>query len=129
MAKRILIVDDSFFMRMMIKKILTVNEYEVVGEAKNGFEAVMMYRQLKPDLVTMDITMPDMSGIESLKAIRLIDPCAKVIMLSAMSQENFLIEAFELGAVGYVIKPFSKDHLLQAVKKALSKIYLPKYSP
>lgn len=129
MAKRILIVDDSSFMRKMIKKILTENEYEVVGEAKNGLEAVTMYRQLKPDLVTMDITMPDMNGIKSLKAIRLIDPHARVIMLSAMGQKNFLIEAIELGAVGFVTKPFTKDQILQAVQRAFFKIYFPKYSP
>ncbi len=120
MGKRVLIVDDAAFMRMMIKNILTKNGFEVVGEASNGLEAVKLYQELKPDLVTMDITMPEMDGIEALKKIKEIDPNAKVIMVSAMGQQQLVIEAIQAGARDFIVKPFQPDRLLEAVNKALS---------
>jgi two-component system chemotaxis response regulator CheY len=119
-GKKVLIVDDAAFMRMMIKNILTKNGFEVVGEASNGAEAVELYKKLKPDLVTMDITMPEMDGIEALKKIKEIDPNAKVIMVSAMGQQQLVIEAIQAGAKDFIVKPFQPDRLLEAVNKALS---------
>ncbi len=120
MGKKVLIVDDAAFMRMMIKNILSKNGFEVVGEASNGAEAVELYKKLKPDLVTMDITMPEMDGIEALKKIKEIDPNAKVIMVSAMGQQQLVIEAIQAGAKDFIVKPFQPDRLLEAVNKALS---------
>lgn len=119
MSKRILIVDDAAFMRMMIKDILTKNGYEVVAEAGNGQEAVELYNEHRPDLVTMDITMPEMDGISSLKAIREIDPEAKVIMCSAMGQQAMVIDAIQAGAKDFIVKPFQAERVLEAVKKTL----------
>ena len=119
MTKRILVVDDAAFMRMMIKNILVKNGYEVVGEAENGAVAVQMYKQLQPDLVTMDITMPDMDGIEGVKEILKIDPNAKIIMCSAMGQQAMVIEAIKAGAKDFIVKPFQQDRILQAVEKVL----------
>lgn len=119
MSKRILIVDDAAFMRMMIKDILTKNGYEVVAEAGNGQEAVELYNEHRPDLVTMDITMPEMDGINSLKAIREIDPEAKVIMCSAMGQQAMVIDAIQAGAKDFIVKPFQAERVLEAVKKTL----------
>jgi two-component system chemotaxis response regulator CheY len=119
-GKKVLIVDDAAFMRMMIKNILTKNGFEVVGEASNGAEAVELYKKLQPDLVTMDITMPEMDGIEALKKIKEIDPNAKVIMVSAMGQQQLVIEAIQAGAKDFIVKPFQPDRLLEAVNKALS---------
>ena len=119
MAKNILIVDDAAFMRMMIKDILTKNGYNVVGEAENGLKAVEKYTELKPDLVLMDITMPEMDGIESLKAIRAKDPNACVIMCSAMGQQAMVIEAIQSGAKDFIVKPFQAERVLEAVKKVV----------
>lgn len=119
MSKRILIVDDAAFMRMMIKDILTKNGYEVVAEAGNGQEAVELYNEHRPDLVTMDITMPEMDGINSLKAIREIDPEAKVIMCSAIGQQAMVIDAIQAGAKDFIVKPFQAERVLEAVKKTL----------
>lgn len=119
MGKRILIVDDAAFMRMMIKDILTKNGYEVVGEAENGLVAVNLYKELKPDLVTMDITMPEMDGISAVKAIKQLDPGAKIIMCSAMGQQMMVMEAIQAGARDFIVKPFQQERVLQAVKKAL----------
>jgi two-component system chemotaxis response regulator CheY len=119
MSKRILVVDDAAFMRMMIKNILIKNGYEVVGEAENGRVAIEMYQQLKPDLVTMDITMPDMDGIEGVKGIRAIDPNAVIIMCSAMGQQAMVMEAIKAGAKDFIVKPFQQDRIIAAVKKAL----------
>lgn len=120
MANRILIVDDAAFMRMMIRDILTKNGYEVVGEAQDGAQAVERYKELKPDLVTMDITMPEMDGIAALKEIRALDPEAKVIMCSAMGQQAMVIDAIQAGAKDFVVKPFQADRVLEAVNKTLS---------
>lgn len=121
MAKRILIVDDAAFMRMMIKNIVTKNGYEVVGEAENGQVALEMYEQLKPDLVTMDVTMPEMSGIEGVKAIRGIDPAANIIMCSAMGQQAMVMEAIQAGAKDFIVKPFQQDRILQAIERVLTR--------
>ena len=115
MAK-ILIVDDAAFMRMMIKDILTKNGYEVVAEAANGVEAVELYKSHQPDLVTMDITMPEMDGIE-VKQIKAVNPAAKVIMCSAMGQQSMVMDAIKAGANDFIVKPFQADRVLEAVKK------------
>ena len=119
MGKKVLIVDDAAFMRMMLKDILTKNGYEVVGEAENGAKAVEKYGELKPDLVTMDITMPEMDGISALKNIRSIDSNAKVVMCSAMGQQSMVIEAIQAGARDFIVKPFQADRVLEAVKKVI----------
>ncbi len=119
MAKNILICDDAAFMRMMIKDILTKNGYNVVGEAENGAKAVEKYKELNPDLVMMDITMPEMDGIQALKAIKASDASATVIMCSAMGQQAMVIESIQSGAKDFIVKPFDKDRVLEAVKKAV----------
>ena len=119
MAKNILICDDAAFMRMMIKDILTKNGYNVVGEAENGAKAVEKYQELKPDLVLMDITMPEMDGIQALKAIKAADPSATVIMCSAMGQQAMVIESIQSGAKDFIVKPFQQDRVLEAVKKVV----------
>jgi two-component system, chemotaxis family, chemotaxis protein CheY len=114
---RVLIVDDAAFMRMMIKDILEKNGYDVVAEANNGIKAVEMYKREKPDVVTMDITMPDMDGIEAVKAIREFDPKAKIIMCSAMGQQSMVMDAIRAGAKDFVVKPFQPDRVLEAISK------------
>lgn len=121
MSKRILITDDAAFMRMMIKNILLKNGYEVVGEAENGKIAVDMYKETKPDLVTMDITMPEMEGIEAVKAIREFDSNACIIMCSAMGQQSMVMDAIQAGAKDFIVKPFQQDRLLQAIERVLSR--------
>ncbi|HHW43746.1 response regulator [Desulfofundulus thermobenzoicus] len=121
MGKKILVVDDAAFMRMMIKNIITKNGYEVAGEAENGKEAVKMYAELKPDLVTMDITMPEMDGIDAVKAIRAIDPNANIIMCSAMGQQAMVMDAIQAGAKDFIVKPFQQDRILQAIERVLSR--------
>lgn len=117
MAKRILITDDALFMRVTLKNILTQNGYEVVAEASNGVESVKLYKEHKPDVVTMDITMPEMDGISALKAIREHDPNANVIMCTAMGQKNLVVEAIQAGARDFIVKPFQADRVLEAVSK------------
>ena len=119
MAKNILICDDAAFMRMMIKDILTKNGYNVVGEAENGAKGVEKYGELKPDLVLMDITMPEMDGIQALKAIKASDGDAKVIMCSAMGQQAMVIESIQAGAKDFIVKPFQADRVIEAVKKVV----------
>ena len=119
MAKNILICDDAAFMRMMIKDILTKNGYTVVGEAENGAKAVEKYAELKPDLVLMDITMPEMDGIQALKKIKEADPSATVIMCSAMGQQAMVIESIQSGAKDFIFKPFQADRVLEAVRKVV----------
>jgi len=119
MAKNILIVDDAAFMRMMIKDILSKNGYTVAGEAENGKVAVDKYNEVKPDLVLMDITMPEMDGIQALKAIKGNDPNAQVIMCSAMGQQAMVIEAIQSGAKDFIVKPFQAERVLEAVKKVV----------
>lgn len=119
MAKSVLICDDAAFMRVMIKDILTKNGYEVAGEAENGIKAVEKYTEIKPDLVMMDITMPEMDGIQALKKIKEGDPGATIIMCSAMGQQAMVIESIQSGAKDFIVKPFQADRVLEAVKKAI----------
>ncbi len=119
MAKNILVCDDAAFMRMMIKDILTKNGYTVAGEAENGMKAVEKYKEITPDLVLMDITMPEMDGIQALKEIKKNDPAAKVIMCSAMGQQAMVIESIQAGAKDFIVKPFQADRVLEAVKKVV----------
>ncbi|WP_342600694.1 response regulator [Psychrobacillus sp. FSL H8-0483] len=119
MSKRILIVDDAAFMRMMIKDILTKNGFEVVGEAADGLQAVEKYAELKPDLVTMDITMPEMDGIAALKEIKSKNPDATIIMCSAMGQQAMVIDAIQAGAKDFIVKPFQADRVIEAISKAI----------
>jgi two-component system chemotaxis response regulator CheY len=119
MAHKILIVDDAAFMRMMIKDILIKNGYEVVGEASDGLQAIEKYKELQPELVTMDITMPEMDGITALREIKKIDPNAKVIMCSAMGQQAMVIDAIQAGAKDFIVKPFQADRVIEAIKKTL----------
>ncbi len=119
MGKTILIVDDAAFMRMMLKDILSKNDFEVVGEAENGKAAVAAYQKLQPDIVTMDITMPEMNGIDAVKEIKALDAAAKVVMVSAMGQQPMVIEAIQAGAVDFIVKPFQPDRVVEALNKAL----------
>ena len=119
MAKNILICDDAAFMRMMIKDILTKNGYNVAGEAENGQKAVEKYAELKPDLVTLDITMPNKDGIQALKEIKAQDPNATCVMCSAMGQQSMVIEAIQSGAKDFIVKPFQADRVLESIRKVL----------
>ena len=119
MSNRILIVDDAAFMRMMIKDILTKNGFEVVGEAADGAQAIEKYKELKPDLVTMDITMPEVDGITALREIKKYDNTAKVIMCSAMGQQAMVIDAIQAGAKDFIVKPFQADRVIEAIQKTL----------
>ncbi|WP_214827004.1 response regulator [Exiguobacterium sp. s26] len=120
MSAKILVVDDAAFMRMMIKDILTKNGFEVVGEAENGLDAVAKYRELMPDLVTLDITMPEMDGLAALKEIRGFDSNAKVIMCSAMGQQAMVIDAIQAGAKDFIVKPFNAERVVEAVSKTVA---------
>lgn len=116
---KVLIVDDAAFMRMMIKDILVKNGFEISGEAQNGLRAIELYKADKPDIVTLDITMPEMDGIQALKEIRAYDPAAKVIMCSAMGQQAMVMEAIKSGAKDFIVKPFQAERVLEAIKKVL----------
>lgn len=117
MSAEVLIVDDAAFMRMMLKDILTKANYKVVGEASNGKQAVEQYKKFKPELVTMDITMPEVNGIEALKAIKKMDPAAKVLMVSAMGQEKLIVESMDAGALDFIVKPFQPAKVVEVIKK------------
>ena len=119
MAHTVLVCDDAIFMRTMITDILTQAGYEVIGEAETGAQAVERYRQLKPDLVTMDIVMPDMGGIEAVRAICRDSPEAKILMCSAMGQQALVVEAIQAGAKDFVVKPFQPSRVLEAVQRLL----------
>ncbi|MFM1650825.1 response regulator [Brevibacillus sp. B_LB10_24] len=119
MSNKVLVVDDAAFMRMMIKEILTKNGFTVVGEASDGAQAVEKYKELGPDLVTMDITMPEMDGIAALKEIKKLDPNARIIMCSAMGQQAMVIDAIQAGAKDFIVKPFQADRVIEAIKKTL----------
>lgn len=120
MPKRILTVDDAPIIRLMIKDILIeCGGYDVVGEGSTGKEAVELYKQLKPDLVTMDIIMPEMDGIQALEEILKYDENAKVVMVTAIDQREALMKAIRLGATDYIVKPFEADRVMSAVQKAL----------
>ena len=118
MAK-VLVVDDAAFMRMRCKKLLTQSGYEVI-EAATGSQAVEMYQSDKPDMVLLDITMPDMDGLTALREIRKIDPDARVAMITAMGQQSMVVEALKAGAKDFVIKPFDQDRVLEAVRKMMA---------
>jgi len=120
MKNRILIVDDSFYMRTMLKNVLTDAGYEVVGEAANGQQALEMAAATKPDLITLDVILPDNTGLDVLKGIRENDPDVKVVMCSAVGQEVIVNEALESGASAYIVKPFSEEKVLEIVGGALA---------
>ncbi len=117
---KVLIVDDAIFMRNMIKEFLVEERFEVVGEATNGVEAVEKYKELKPDLVTMDIVMPFKSGIEATKEILNFDKSASIVMCSALGQELLVMEAIEAGAADFLVKPFKGEDVLRIVDKILA---------
>ncbi len=119
MGRTVLICDDAIFMRTMIADILKQAGFEVVGEAETGSEAVERYRELKPDLVTMDIVMPDMGGIDAVREIVKEDPDAKILMCSAMGQQALVVEAIQAGARDFVVKPFQPSRVLEAVQRVL----------
>jgi two-component system, chemotaxis family, chemotaxis protein CheY len=119
MTRTVLICDDALFMRNMLADILKGAGFEVVGEAQTGIEAVQRYRELQPDLVTMDIVMPDMSGIDAVRAIVKDHPQARILMCSAMGQQALVIEAIQAGARDFVVKPFQPSRVLEAVQRVL----------
>lgn len=119
MSRTVLICDDAIFMRTMIADILAQGGYQVVGEAESGAQAIEKYRELRPDLVTMDIVMPDMGGIEAVRAIRKEFPEARILMCSAMGQQGLVIEAIQAGAKDFVVKPFQPSRVLEAVQRVL----------
>jgi len=118
-GKRVLIVDDAVVMRMMIKGILSKNGYEVVGEAQNGAEAVEKYAALEPDLVTMDMVMPEMDGISAVKQIVANHPDARIIMCTSMGQQALVVEAIQAGAKSFITKPFQPPKILETIQKVL----------
>ncbi len=120
MPAKVLIADDAIFMRTMIKDILTKSGYSVCGEAATGIEAVEQYKKLKPDLVTMDIVMPELGGIEAVREIIKFDSNAKILMCSAMGQQSLVIEAIQAGAKDFVVKPFQPSRVLEAVERVLA---------
>ena len=115
----VLICDDAIFMRTMVGDILQQAGFEIVGEAETGVQAVEKYKQLRPDLVTMDIVMPDMGGIDAVREITKFDPNAKVLMCSAMGQQALVVEAIQAGAKDFVVKPFQPSRVLEAVQRVL----------
>jgi two-component system chemotaxis response regulator CheY len=117
---RVLVVDDAAFMRKMVTDALAKGGHEVVGEAGNGEEAIARFQELKPEVMTLDITMPEKDGLEALKEIVALDPGARVVMCSALGQETKVLEAIKAGAKDFVVKPFQADRVLEAVSKALA---------
>ncbi len=114
-----MLVDDASFMRMMLKNILVGSGYEVIGEAENGAKAVEQFKALKPDLVIMDIIMPEMGGIDAVREIIKTNPGAKILMCSSMGQQSLVVEAIQAGAKDFIVKPFQPSNVLDAVKKVL----------
>jgi two-component system chemotaxis response regulator CheY len=119
MAKTVLIVDDIAFVRKTLSEILVQAHYEIIGEASDGNEAVNLYMKLRPDIVTMDVVMPQMSGIDATRRIMKINKEAKVVIISAMGQENLVMEAINVGAKDYILKPFNTDDVLKTIERAL----------
>ena len=117
--KKILLVDDAAFMRMMIKDILVKNGYNVCGEAQDGVDAIEKFNALQPDLTIMDITMPNKDGLAALKEIKAANPGAKIVMCSAMGQESYVVDAIKSGASDFIVKPFQADRIIQTVEKVL----------
>jgi two-component system chemotaxis response regulator CheY len=118
--KKVMVVDDAGFIRLMLSDMLKSEGYDVVAAASNGLEAIQYYKQFHPDLVTMDITMPDMDGIEALEEIIKINPNAKVIMCSAMGQQKLVIDAVRVGAKDFIVKPFQKERVVESINKVLA---------
>jgi two-component system chemotaxis response regulator CheY len=118
--KKIMVVDDAGFIRLMLSDMLISVGFDVVAAATNGIEAVQLYKRYQPDLVTMDITMPDMDGLEALGEIMKINPKAKVIMCSAMGQQRMVIDAIRVGAKDFIVKPFQKDRVVEAINRVLA---------
>lgn len=117
---RILIVDDAKFMRMTLSNIFAKHDFEVVGTAENGEQAIKLYKELEPDIVTLDITMPVMDGLTALAEIMKYDPQANVIMCSAMGQQRLVVEAIELGAKDFIVKPFAEERVIEVVKSIVN---------
>ncbi|WP_334309492.1 response regulator [Romboutsia sp.] len=117
MMKRVLIVDDAAFMRMSIRNMLTNYDFEIVGEAENGLMAIEKYKELQPDIVTLDITMPEMDGLQALREIKKFDPAASIVMVSALGQEARMKEAIIYGAKGFIVKPFKEEIIVSALSK------------
>ncbi|MEG0286093.1 MULTISPECIES: response regulator [Vagococcus] len=117
MSKTVLVVDDAVFMRMKLKDLLEKNGYEVIGEAQNGVEAIEKYKAIKPDVILMDIIMPEMDGIEAIKRIKKMDSEAKIIVCSAMGQQSIVMEAIHEGAIDFIVKPFNANRVIQALEK------------
>ena len=115
----VLVVDDAAFMRLMLREILTKNGWAIVGEADTGVEAIALYHELKPDVVTMDITMPEMDGLTALRQIMQQDPAARVVMCSAMGQQAMVIESIQAGAKDFIVKPFKPERVIEALSKSL----------
>ena len=116
-----LVVDDAIFMRTVLKKLLTESEFTVVGEAGNGLQAIEMAKELQPDIVTLDITMPEMDGIEAIDKILEVSPKTKIIMCSAMGQHSKVVEAIKRGAKDFIVKPFEKTRVLQAIYNVMNR--------
>lgn len=119
MGNRVLIADDATFMRMLLRDILTSNGYEVIGEAVDGAEAISLYKKQKPDLVMLDISMPLVDGVRSVREIRAIDREAKIVMISSMGQQEMVAESIRYGALDFVLKPFKSDRVIGTLEKAL----------
>jgi two-component system chemotaxis response regulator CheY len=119
LSKKVLITDDTAFMRMTLRNVLEKNGYEIAAEAEDGIQAVEKYLQVKPDLVTMDITMPNMDGITAIKKIVENDPSARIVVVSAMGQKALVIEALNSGAKDFIVKPFQPDRIVEALQKVL----------
>ncbi len=117
--KRVLVVDDASVVRLLIKKVLSRGDFEIVGEAVNGVDALVKYKELKPDIVTMDITMPEADGIQATKDIIAFDPQAKIVMLSGIDQKEMLWKAIKAGATSYIVKPFENDRILTTLSETL----------
>lgn len=120
MSNRVLVVDDAGFMRMMLKDILNKNGFQVIGEAENGLKAIEKYQELQPDLVTMDITMPELDGISAVKEIKKIDPAARILICSAMGQQAMVLDAIQAGAKDFIVKPFKAERVIDAVQRVLA---------
>jgi two-component system chemotaxis response regulator CheY len=118
--KRILVVDDSNFLRTALKKILEGHGYEVVGMAENGLEAITKYKELKPDLVSLDIIMPQMNGLETLRLLKTVDPNACVVMVSSLSSKESVTDCITAGAKNYILKPFEEKKVIEVIQKALA---------
>lgn len=119
MAKKVLVTDDTLYSRMLLRNLLASHGYTVVGEARNGREAVERYKELCPDLVTMDVVMPEMDGVAAVKEIKRIDPKANILMCTSMGQRSMVLEAIQAGAAGFVVKPFRDANVVRCVRKLI----------